>query len=167
MPNKKIILIGAIVILLLIMSTQKSNAETLIAFFEGKRLKAYRDLGFVWTIGFGSTYNFDAKRPVIETDIIDDETALRWLRLEIATRQANIKSLLQVPYKQNELDAMTSLAFNIGSGAFQRSTLLKMFNAKYPKNETALQFLRWDKIKGLYSDGLHKRREKELELFLK
>jgi lysozyme len=167
MPNKKIILIGAIVILLLIMSTQKSNAETLIAFFEGKRLKAYRDLGGVWTIGFGSTYNVDAKRPVIETDVIDDETALRWLRLEIATRQANIKSLLQVPYKQNELDAMTSLAFNIGQGAFQRSTLLKMFNAKYPKNETALQFLRWNKIKGLYSDGLNKRRQKEMELFLK
>ena len=57
-----------------------SQAESLIAQFEGKKLNAYQDAKGIWTIGYGSTFNYDANRPVIKTDVIDDQKALRWLR---------------------------------------------------------------------------------------
>jgi lysozyme len=162
---KKYAIIGAIVILLL-MST-KSTAAAIIAVFEGKKLKAYKDQGGVWTIGFGSTYNIDEKRPVKEGDTITEATALRWLKTITADLQANIKKLILVPITQNQLDSLTSLAYNIGPTAFAESTLLEMLNAGKPKIQVADQFLRWNKVKKVVNQGLVNRRLKERELFLK
>lgn len=165
-PNfKKYAIIGAIVILLL-MST-KSTAASIIAVFEGKKLKSYKDQGGVWTIGYGSTYNIDEKRPVQEGDTITDATALRWLKTITGNLQADIKALVKVPVTQNQLDSLTSLAYNIGKTAFTNSTLLKLLNAEAPKLQVADQFLRWNKVKGVVNQGLVNRRSKERELFLK
>ena len=162
---KKYALVGAIVILLFMSTTSK--AASIIAVFEGKKLKAYKDQGGVWTIGYGSTYNIDEKRPVQKGDTITDATALRWLKTITANLQADIKKLIKVPVKQNELDSMTSLAYNIGLTAFADSTLLEMFNASAPKIQVADQFLRWNKVKKIVNQGLINRRLKERELFLK
>ena len=35
-----------------------------------------------YSVGYGSGYNWDAKRPVLKTDIIDKATAKRWLLAE-------------------------------------------------------------------------------------
>ena len=162
---KKYAIIGAIVILLL-MST-KSTAAAIIAVFEGKKLKAYKDQGGVWTIGYGSTFNIDEKRPVKEGDTITEATALRWLKTITADLQTNIKKLILVPVTQNQLDSLTSLAYNIGLTAFAESTLLEMLNAGKPKIQVADQFLRWNKVKKVVNQGLVNRRVKERELFLK
>lgn len=162
---KKYAIIGAIVILLF-MST-KSTAAAIIAVFEGKKLKAYKDQGGVWTIGYGSTYNIDEKRPVQEGDTITDATALRWLKTITGNLQADIKALVKVPVTQSQLDSLTSLAYNIGKTAFTNSTLLKLLNADAPKLQVADQFLRWNKVKGIVNQGLVNRRLKERELFLK
>jgi len=165
-PNfKKYAIIGAIIILLL-MST-KSTAAAIIAVFEGNKLKAYKDQGGVWTIGYGSTFNIDEKRPVKEGDTITEATALRWLKTITADLQANIKKLILVPVTQNQLDSLTSLAYNIGPTAFAESTLLEMLNAGKPKIQVADQFLRWNKVKKVVNQGLVNRRLKERELFLK
>jgi lysozyme len=162
---KKYAIIGAIVILLL-MST-KSTAAAIIAVFEGKKLKAYKDQGGVWTIGFGSTYNIDENRPVKEGDTITEATALRWLKTITANLQADIKKLVTVPVTQNQLDSLTSLAYNIGPTAFKNSTLLYRLNAGKPKDEVSEQFMRWVFVKGVMNQGLVNRRSKERELFLK
>lgn len=148
------------------MST-KSNAASIIAIFEGKKLKAYKDQGGVWTIGFGSTYNIDEKRPVKEGDTIDDATAIRWLKSITGDLQDKLKKVILVPVNQNQLDSLTSLAYNIGFTAFFESTLLKMLNDGKPKIEVADQFLRWVKVKKIVNQGLVNRRKKERELFLK
>jgi lysozyme len=170
--QKKIInyiLIGSI-ILLLVMPT-KSIAEDLIKNFEGKKLKAYKDSVGIWTIGFGSIYNIDENRPVKQGDVISEETALRWLRYEIAQKQIDIKKLIKVPVTQNQLDSITSLVFNIGTNSFKKSTLLKLLNAGTDKKTVADQFLRWNKgtIDGKLQviPGLTNRRILERELFLK
>jgi lysozyme len=163
--SKKYVIIGAIVILLLMSTTSK--AASIIAIFEGKKLKSYKDQGGVWTIGFGSTYNIDEKRPVKEGDTITEATALRWLKTITADLQANIKKLILVPVTQNQLDSLTSLAYNIGPTAFAESTLLEMLNAGKPKIQVADQFLRWNKVKKVVNQGLVNRRLKERELFLK
>jgi lysozyme len=162
---KKYAIIGGIVILLLMATTSK--AASIIAIFEGKKLKSYKDQGGVWTIGFGSTYNIDEKRPVKEGDTITEATALRWLKTITADLQANIKKLILVPVTQNQLDSLTSLAYNIGPTAFAESTLLEMLNAGKPKIQVADQFLRWNKVKKVVNQGLVNRRIKERELFIK
>lgn len=147
--------------------TTKSKAAEIISLFEGKENESYKDQGGVYTIGYGSTWNFDEKRPVKAGDKISDQKALEWLKLAIKDVQDLITDLVKVPINQNQKDSLTSLAYNIGKGAFSKSTLLKLLNQKAPKIEVADQFLRWNKIKGVVSPGLTKRRQKERQLFLK
>ena len=162
---KKYVIIGGIVILL-IMSTS-STAAAIIAKFEGKKLKAYQDQAGIWTIGYGSTFNIDEKRPVKEGDQINEATALRWLKTITTGLQAAIKALVKVPVTQNQLNSLTSLAYNIGPTAFKNSTLLRKLNLERPKIEIADQFMRWIYVKGIENKGLINRRSKERELFLK
>ena len=167
---KKYIIIGA-VLLLLLMKTNTSTAETIIKKFEGKRLKAYKDSANIYTIGYGTTYNIDEKRPVISTDVINDETALRWLKIAIQDKVKAIKEIVKVSINQNQLDSLTSLAYNIGLGNFKKSTLVKLLNAGENKQKVSEQFLRWNKatVNGKLVElvGLTNRRKLEQELFLK
>lgn len=147
--------------------TTKSKATEIISIFEGKENDAYKDLGGIWTIGYGNTWHLDLNRPVKEGDKIDDQTALRWLKQSVGNFQSQVKALVKVPININQLDSLTSLAYNIGIPAFAKSTLLKMLNENKPKLAVADQFLRWNKVKGVISNGLTKRRQKERVLFLK
>jgi lysozyme len=163
--NKNIVIIGSIVILSLLMAT-KSKAAEIISLFEGKENEAYQDQGGVWTIGYGSTWNRDENRPVKEGDKISDQKALEWLKLAIKDIQDDIIKLVKVPINQNQKDSLTSFAYNIGRGAFEYSTLLKLLNKNTPKIQVADQFLRWNKVNGVVNKGLTIRRNKERELFL-
>lgn len=153
------------------MKTNTSTAETIIKKFEGKKLKAYKDSANIYTIGFGSTYNIDEKRPVQANDVITDETALRWLKIAIQDKVKAIKEIVKVTLNQNQLDSLTSLAYNIGLSNFKKSTLVKLLNAGESKQKVSEQFLRWNKAtvngKLIELAGLTNRRKLEQELFLK
>jgi len=170
--NKKLFFIGAGLLFILFFSRKKimSNIESIIKKFEGLLLKAYQDQKGIWTIGYGSIYNPDEKRPVRQNDVISEETALRWLKKEISEKQKEINKLIKVPVNQNQLDSITSLAYNIGTNALKKSTLLKLLNSGADKNLVANQFLRWNKInvngKLVESKGLTNRRTLEKNLFL-
>ena len=165
MSTKKIVLISAIVILLFMSTTSK--AFSLIANFEKLSLKPYLDTNGKYSIGYGTQTNWDAKRPVLATDRISEDTAQRWLKIEIANRSGKIKSLVKVPINQNMLDALTSFAYNIGTDAFAHSTLLEQLNAGIDKNIVAKQFDRWVKANGKTLPALVTRRALEKKLFLK
>lgn len=165
MFNKNIIIIGAIVLLLLI--SKKVSAAKIISQFEGLELDAYKDTGGIWTIGYGSTKNPFTGVSVKEGDKISKETALEWLNKDIGQRQFALKKLIKVPITPNQLAALTSLAYNIGLGAFQRSTLLRLLNQKAPIQQVADQFLRWNKVNNVEVKGLTNRRILEKQLFLK
>ena len=64
----------------------------------------------------------------------------------------------------NQFDALVSLIFNIGTKAFEKSTLLRMLNSEQFE-EAGKQFLRWIYANGKVVYGLQKRREKEKRLF--
>jgi len=162
--NKKYIVIAAIVLLFLI--SKRVKAESIIAQFEGLRLRAYKDGAGIWTIGYGSTKDPFTGAKVVEGMQISKEMALAWLREDIKNRTAAIQKLIRVPINNNQLAALTSLAYNIGLGAFQRSTLLRLLNEKAPKIQVADQFLRWNKINNQVSTGLTNRRKLERDLFL-
>ena len=73
---------------------------------------------------------------------------------------------VKVPVTQSQFDAMVSLAYNIGQGAFAKSTLVKELNAGASKAEVAVQFMRWNKANGRELAGLTRRRKAEKNLFL-
>jgi lysozyme len=172
---KKYLVIG-VVALILLSSTMAigAKAEELIKKFEAddinKYLDAYIDPVGIPTIGYGSIYNYDAKRKVRLGDSITVEKAIEWLRKETKTIAPQIKALVKVPINQNQLDSLTSFVYNVGIGAFKSSTLLRLLNSGAPKSEVAAQFDRWNKgtVNGqkVILPGLVRRRSEEKALFL-
>lgn len=166
MSNKRKIYIGIAVILILLFG-KKVSAFNLIKKFEGLELTSYPDTGGIWTIGFGSTINKDTGQLIKQGDKIDVATAERWLKQDIAEREKKINGLIKVPVTANMKAALVSLAYNIGTGAFASSTLLRLLNSGADKKLVADQFLRWNKVQGKEVKGLTNRRKLERELFLK
>jgi lysozyme len=166
MSNKKKIYIGLAVLLILLFG-KKLSALNIIKKFEGLELTSYPDTGGIWTIGYGNTKNKDTGQAIKPGDKIDLATAERWLKMDVAERENKIKALIKVPVTANQMAAMVSLAYNIGTGAFGSSTLLRLLNQGADKKLVADQFLRWNKVQGKEVKGLTNRRKLERELFLK
>ncbi len=133
---------------------------------DNAKLKAYLDSGGVWTIGWGSIWNYDKNRAVKQGDTITQEQADRYLEIEAAQKYAAVKSLVKVPLTNNELIALCSLVYNIGVNAFAKSTLLKQLNAGVDRVTVAQQFDRWVYDNGIIVKGLQNRRAKEKKIFL-
>ena len=119
-----------------------------------------------YTVGYGSGYNWDAKRPVVKTDIIDKATAKRWLLAEAQDKYDFVMQNIRVPVTDNQLLALASFTYNVGENAFSNSTLLRMLNEGQNKDKVALQFDRWVYAGGKVNNGLKKRRIAEKQLFL-
>lgn len=93
--------------------------------FEGLRLHAYPDPatgGEPWTIGYGHT---GGVRP---GETITQEQAQQFLRDDLRATESAIQTHVHVPLSQGQFDALVSLVYNIGIGAFWRSTLLARLN---------------------------------------
>ncbi len=135
----------------------------LIRRFEGCRLDAYPDPGTggdPWTIGYGAT------GPGIAPGVVwTQEEAEARLVEDIAQFAGAVERALTVPVSANEFAAMVSLAFNIGAGAFKKSTLLRLVNDGHFE-AAAEQFLRWNRAGGREMPGLTRRRQAERQLFL-
>ena len=119
-----------------------------------------------YSVGYGSGYNWDAKRPVLKTDIVDKETAKRWLLAEAQDKYDFVMSKVKVPVSDNQLLALASFTYNVGENAFAGSTLLKLLNNGTNKDVVAQQFDRWVNAGGKINKGLEGRRKAEKQLFL-
>ena len=69
-----------------------------------------------------------------------------------------------MPLGDNQFAALVSIAFNIGGGNFDRSTLLRDLVANDIPDASA-QFLVWDRQRGVELPGLERRRQAERALF--
>jgi lysozyme len=143
-----------------------SEGLKLIKEFEGCKLLSYKCPAGVWTIGIGSTRYADGSPVKANQALPNEEAALMLLTKTVAAYEHTVNTV-GVELTQNEYDALVSLCYNIGSGNFVSSTLVKMLKAGEPKSEVAKQFLRWDKAGGKPLAGLTRRRNAEAELFLK
>ena len=142
-----------------------SKGLNLIESFEGCVLKAYKCPAGVWTIGVGSTQYADGSRVKEGQTLPNKEAALELLAKTIVSYEYTVNNL-KVELTQNEFDALVCLCYNIGSGNFVSSTLVKMLKSGEPKTEIAKQFLRWNKAGGKELAGLTRRRQAEMDLFL-
>ena len=86
--------------------------------------------------------------------------------MQTAATETQVKAKIKVAQSPNQIAALTSLTYNIGIGAFSRSTLLRLINSGADKNEIGAQFIRWNKVKGVEVPGLTRRRQLEAELYL-
>jgi lysozyme len=125
---------------------------------EGCRLTAYQDSVGVWTIGVGHTIG------VVPGMTITQEEADDLLAEDLANAEAAVNSLVKVPLSQPQFDALVSLVFNIGSGAFRNSTLLRKLNAGDTEGAAA-EFQRWCHAGDQVLPGLVKRRAAEAAMF--
>lgn len=129
-----------------------------IAVHEGYKGNAYIPIpGDVPTIGFGTT------KGVKMGDTIDPVKALQRKLTDVMAFEGALKECVKVPLHQHEYDAYISLAYNIGSGAFCRSTLARKLNAQDYEG-ACREILRWDKAGGRVIGGLTARREQEFKL---
>lgn len=143
------------------MMKTSENGIKLIKRLEGIKTTAYKPTPKdVWTIGYGHTDG------VKQGDTITMEKATEYLKQDIQVYENAINTLVKVPLTQNQFDALVSFVFNIGVGAFKKSTMLKFLNANHIPL-AAGQFDRWNKQKGKVLEGLTVRRRVEKELFLK
>lgn len=126
--------------------------------FEGIRLEAYLDGGGVPTIGYGHT------KGVKLGDECDMRQAVAWLREDVQEAVEAVNRLVKVKINQAQFDALVDFVFNLGQGAFSKSTMLRMLNA-YDYVGAAGQFARWNKDNGKVVAGLTRRRAAEAKLF--
>ena len=110
--------------------------------------------GDVPTIGFGSTEG------VKMGDKISPPKALQRALTDVSKFEGAVKRCVTAPLYQYEYDAYLSLSYNIGSGAFCSSSLVKKLNAQ-DYDGACMEILKWDKFKGASLPGLTYRRKQE------
>lgn len=108
------------------------------------------------TIGFGTTEG------VKIGDTVTPSKAVKRALNDISKYEDAIKKCVKVPLYQYEYDAYLSLAYNIGTGAFCGSTLVKKLNA-LDYAGACEQIKVWDKFKGKTLRGLTIRRDGEYQ----
>lgn len=139
-----------------------AHAVSLIKRWEGCRLEAYPDPatgGDPWTIGWGSTGPGIKKGVRWSQAQADDRLAI-----DVDRFMKGVRSVLRKPATDAQLGAMTSLAYNIGVGAFKDSTLLRKFNAGDIAGAAA-EFPKWCRANGKVMQGLVNRRADEQKVF--
>ena len=130
----------------------------LIKEFEGLRLKAYKCPGGVWTIGYGHTTGV---KPGM---VISEAQAEEYLKVDLIAFERYLNGL-GLALNQNQFDALISFIYNVGTGNFSNSTLLRKVRANPQDDSIMDEFLRWVYSKGRVLPGLQRRRLAEMKLY--
>lgn len=143
------------------------NGLNLIKKFEGLSLKPYLCSAGIPTIGWGNTFYENMKKVTLQDEAITRERADSLFNFLVTTNFVNVVNrLVIVDTNQNQFDALVSFVYNLGSGNFEKSTLLKKVNQS-DFIGASLEFEKWNRASGKVLNGLIKRRLAEKELFLK
>jgi lysozyme len=143
-------------------TSQKGLA--LIKKFEGLRLSSYLCSANVPTIGYGSTRYPNGKKVILGEKLRNEQEAVSLLLSTLSSYETAINKHLQ-NLNQCQFDALVSFSYNVGTGAFIKSTLLK--KAKSNPNDPSIleEFLKWNKAGGKVLTGLSNRRKEEANLY--
>lgn len=132
---------------------------------EGLRIKAYQDIVGKWTTGYGHLIKLPYDEYFKDTTI-SEGVAENLLRMDLKTAEQCVLKNVTVHLDQCQFDALVDFVFNLGCGALERSTLLYLLNTGNYSGAAA-QFPRWNKAGGKEIDGLTRRRNAEMNLFIK
>lgn len=139
---------------------RRINAEgiALIKQWEGLKLDAYKDIGGVWTIGYGHTRTAKPNMRITETE------AETLLRQDLYTFEMAVIACVHVHLTDNQFAALVSWAYNVGAEAMRKSTLIRKLNDGDYASVPA-ELAKWTKVKGKTVRGLANRRAAEAGLW--
>lgn len=131
------------------------------ALWEGVRYTPYKDIGGITTVCYGSTENVEPRK-------YTEAECKSLLQKELAEHGKGVLACIKQPMKQNEYDAFTLMAYNIGVNAFCRSTTAAHFNAGNvyaacnaiaftPKGQPNWAYVGSTFVKGLHNRRLYER----------
>ena len=127
--------------------------------FESCRLTAYQDVKGVWTIGWGHT------GPEVVAGLVwTQDQADTALVCDTQHAVNTVNRLVTIELSQTAFDALVDFVFNVGSGNFAGSTMLKLINSGN-LDAAAEEFSKWDHASGQVISGLLRRREAEANEF--
>ncbi|MBA3688455.1 MAG: lysozyme [Chloroflexi bacterium] len=134
----------------------------LVKRFEGFRGAPYRDAVGVWTIGYGETRGITSR-----SHHVTQQEAATMLRRRLDRDYFSAVKALPTfrSLTQNQVDALTSFAYNLGGGILQRGHTMGDALRAGNMKQAADAFLLYDKAGGRTLSGLTRRRHAERELF--
>ena len=129
-----------------------------------------------WTIGWGHVVRDASGRMLkgaaaanraraIYPKGITLEEARVLLDDDIRALLPTLEAVIHVPVNDNQFCALVSFVFNIGIGAFKRSSLLRKLNAG-DHAAVPRELMRWTRGGGKVLAGLKRRREAEAKLWM-
>jgi lysozyme len=137
----------------------------LIKQFEGFEKTSYKCPAGIWTIGYGSTMWNDGRK-VEQGQKITLEGGEMLLRWELKNKSS---ALIGLTLNQNQYDALLSFIYNLGVGAFKKSTLYKKVKINANDDSIRDEFMKWNKArvngKLVELKGLTNRRKSEINLY--
>lgn len=125
-----------------------------------------------WTIGIGLATSSTLGQQVYASGVrsCTKDQAYEWLQEECSSCYNAIKSRLDdngISLSQNQIDALISMAYNIGTNGLLGSTLFKNILANVTDTTTLQRnFEAWSYCNGVLKEGLKKRRTSEANLYL-
>jgi len=138
------------------------NGMSMIKKHEGCKLDAYQDTVGVWTIGYGHTAGVKEGMSISQSEA-DDMFAE-----EVESYASEVVNMVDKTLNQNQIDSLTSFAYNVGIDALRGSTLLKRINDERSTEDSIReQFNKWVYADGKVENGLVHRRKEEADLFFK
>ncbi len=123
--------------------------------FEGYEAKPYRDVVGVLTVCYGHT-----GADIIPTKTYTKAECDALLEKDLAIVAKAVNPLIKVNIPDYTRAALYSFTYNVGTGAFSRSTLLKKLNAG-DRTGACNELKRWIYAGGVQWKGLMTRREVE------
>ena len=137
-----------------------SIATAVVSYYEGYQPTAYRDPIGVPTICYGHTATARLGQTLSQAQCTD------LLQADLGTAFAAVDRRAQIELPPPTRAALASFVYNVGEGAFARSTLLRKLNAGDLRG-ACHELSRWVYAGGRKLNGLVKRRATERELCLK
>lgn len=111
---------------------------------EERRLTAYLDTKGVWTIGIGHTAAAGAPIPAKGMTITRDQCDAIFAR-DLVQYEDAVRRAIKVDLADHQFDALVSICFNIGVGAFAGSTFVKRINERATPAQIRAAILMWKK----------------------
>lgn len=133
------------------------SAGLLVKPWEGVSLEPYTDIVGVRTVCYGQT------GPAASRSYTQAECDAM-LSSELGQYLAELDACIDKPLRRHEWAALLSWAYNVGTAAACKSTLVRKVNAGAGPAEFCPELLRWNRAGGKTVRGLTRRREAEFRV---
>ena len=137
----------------------------LIKKFEGYSDRPYKCPAGIPTLGYGNTYYPNGVKVKLTDKQITKEYANEMLAFVADNFAKDVLKVVKSNITVNQLNALTSFAYNLGITNFRNSSLLKLVNNNPNDANIAKEFLKWNKANGKVLNGLTNRRIAESALY--